>query len=480
MTNEERQFFGRETPLAEMVKRYNSLQKGEFIIIYGRRRLGKSELAKEFLSKTGGLNIKFHVPDSSKEDVFQHFERDFERDSGHTAAIRNWEDLFRLIAELGKQQKVAVIFDEVQRFHTIDRAFFSDLQAWWDDKLKHLPVFLVFVGSSIGLMKKVFMSASSPLYARKTWSYQIEPFTYRELRLMFADMNEEQRVELYSVFGGTPAYLAQVKHLGGSTIERIDTLLLTKGSPLYDEPAELLRTELRRSDRYNAILHAIGCGKQEQKLIADAAGFSEDPNQINPYLDILRKELSMIRRTDPVGGAQKKGRYVFRDNFFHFWYRYIHPQKSIIEMGNKNLAREHIETDLQSFIGRRVEDMIHELFIALNRKTVKTLDLNFTEIGRWWTGKKTDESRETVEIDIVAPGPEYVLLGEIEWQNRPAQRELMLSLLRKSRSVPFKSPQRYILISKSGFDPGCTEEMKKNNCVGLTLHDITSLYDSIQ
>ena len=459
-----------------MMHRYNNLSKGEFVVIYGRRRLGKSELAKEFLLKAKGAQLAVLIPNSSKDDVLLHFERDIERSIGITKPLRNWDDLFSLLEGLAKKEKIIVVFDEVQRLHTIDNSFFSSLQKWWDDSLKYLPIYIVMIGSAIGLMQKVFLSAASPLFSRKTWSYLIEPFNYIEFRMMFEKFSEYEKVALYSIFGGTPAYLAHVKTTQGDINAKIESLCLKKGAALFDEPAELLRTELKRSDRYTALLHAMSNGRTGQKEIADFAGFTK-PNEANPYLDILRKGLHIIKRADPVGGKKKRGRYLFKDNYFNFWYRYIHPLQSVLELGNINLAKEHVQKNLPSYMGLRAEDVVRELLTAFNGKNFMGLTFNFKEIGSWWTQKDNSFAERAEEIDIVALGDDYVLLGEVEWSNQLSRSSLLFDLLRKGKLFPLRLPQKYLLFSRSGFTDECLVEMKKVGCISLTLKNLEELFE---
>ena len=408
-----------------------------------------------------------------------HIEKDIERGLQKTRPMRSWDDLFALIEETAKQGKVVVVFDEVQRLYKTDKSFFSSLQKWWDNTLKYLPVYLIMVGSAIGMMQKIFLSAASPLFSRKTWSYLIEPFSYREFRIMFEHLPEEQRMVLYSIFGGTPAYLAHVKSTPGDVDMRIESLCLKKGAALFDEPYELLKTELKRSDRYNAILHAMAKGRTGQQEIAAFAGFIA-ANESNPYREVLKKGLFVIKRSDPVGGKKKRGRYLFKDNYFHFWYRYIHPLQSVLELGNIKLAKDDIQKGLPSFIGIKVEEILREFLIEYNGDSIKGLKLNFREIGAWWTQKESASSERAEEIDIVALGDDYVLLGEIEWSNKPSGKELLFSLLRKSKYFPVRIPQKFFLFSKMGFTKECLEEMGKVGCVGLSLKEVDSLFNELE
>jgi len=301
---------------------------------------------------------------------------------------------------------------------------------------------------------------------------------YSLIDVIFEKLPEDEKVALYSLFGGTPAYLAHVKATPGDLHAKIELLCLKKGAALFDEPAELLRMELKRSDRYTALLHAMSNGRTGQKEIADFAGFKR-PNEANPYLDILRKGLHIITRADPVGGKKKRGRYIFKDNYFNFWYCYIHPLQSVLVLGNIDLVKEHIKKNLSSFIGKKAEQVVQELLIAFNGKNLQGLRLNFREIGAWWTQKDQASVERAEEIDLVALGDDYVLLGEVEWSNQPSKSSLLFGLLRKSRAFPKRLPQKYLLFSKSGFTEECLAEMKKVGCIGLTLKDLEILFDDV-
>ncbi|MBI5390351.1 ATP-binding protein [Candidatus Woesearchaeota archaeon] len=476
-----REFFGRDEPLQQVIRRYNELKQGEFLVIYGRRQLGKSELGREFLERRNPQNIKLVVPDSTKEDTLLHFSRDIERDTGIVTTLRHWEDLFQIIEVEAKKGKFVIIFDEIQRFLSIDKSFFSSLQQWWDQKFKYLPVMIIAMGSAIGMMQKIFLSSSAPLFGRRTWTYCIEPFSYAEMRTMFSEETEAQRIELYAIFGGTPAYLAHVKREKGDLRTKVTNLCLKKGAPLYDEPTILLKTEFKRSDRYNAILHAIASGKMDQKKIADSIRSFVEASELVPYLNTLRNDLHLLKRADPIGGKKRQGRYVIKDNYFHFWYRYIHELASALEFGNLKAAETTIFSDLPAYIGKMVEPIVHELLIAYNTRSLKGLDLNFTELGSWWSRNENKND----EVDVLAKGKDYALVGEVKWKTEQTGEDVLKNLMRKgelirtSSVIPSTMPVKYLLVSKSGFTNKCSDEMRRVGCIGLTLKDIEESFNNL-
>jgi len=210
---------------------------------------------------------------------------------------------------------------------------------------------------------------------------------------MFKDLNEIGKVERYSVFGGTPYYLDKTRSMQ-STIQAISELILKKGGALAEEPKNLLEYEnVRIHAKYNSILHAIASGKEVLKEIQD---FTKLPLTTMPaYICRMDELLDLVGKHDPVLGKERLGRYSIRDNFFKFWYKFIFPNQTALNLGNDKLILKLVEENLNSYIGRIFEDIIKELLVLYLNEKIKNVEINFENIGSWW-------DRNGNEIDIVA------------------------------------------------------------------------------
>src|SRR3989338_9239571 len=225
---------------------------------------------------------------------------------------------------------------------------------------------------------------------------------------MFKELNEIEKVERFSVFGGTPYYLDKTRSMQ-TTIQAISELMLKKGGALVEEPKNLLEYEnVRIHAKYNSILHAIASGKEILKEIQDFTKLSL--TTMPSYINRMDELLDLVGKHDPVLGKERLGRYNIRDNFFKFWYKFIFPNQTALNLGNEKLILRLIEENLNSYIGRIFEDILKELLVLYVNKKIKGIEINFENIGSWW-------DRSGNEIDLVAYNhkSKKILVGEIKW-----------------------------------------------------------------
>ena len=384
-------FYDRHSELQFFREKYLNLSKGEFIVFYGRRRLGKTSIIKRFLDEVKGKKVYSFVNDLEDKELMNSFAQDITTMTGDPLKIDSWKVLFEYLYEEAKKEKFVFIIDEFQKLKKLAPGFISELQNYWDSKLKNTKLLLVIVGSSIGMMQKIALSASGALYGRKTGQLQLGPFRYVDFREMFASKSEEDKILWYAIFGGTPYYLETVYRIG-DVHEAILKSILEKTSPLHEETKNLLEFELRTISRYNAILQAIARGKQTSKEIADALQVKS--GLLSPYFEKLMSLLHLIEKKEPVLGKEKHTRYVLSDNFFRFWYRFIFPNQTPLELGNVKLVSTKIKDELNAYVGHIFENIVREAFILYNTKKIKDISLNFKRIGSWW-------DRAGHEIDLV-------------------------------------------------------------------------------
>mgnify|MGYP001558079863 CR=1 FL=1 len=465
------QFYGRKEELDFFAKRWDTLSKGELIILYGRRRLGKTRLAKKFMDSIGGKSKKLYLFVNAQEEsqIKEDFSKDILEQTGDTLKIVDWKDLFDYLAIEAGKGKLCVVIDEFQRTKVTAPAFITQLQNQWDSRLKNERIMLLLVGSSIGMMTKIALAGTGALYGRKTGQMQLQPFTYADFRRMFHDLGEEKKVEWFAVFGGTPYYLELAKAGGHELPKAIETVVLGNAAPLRDEPKNLLEFELRNIARYNSILHAIAAGKQTVKEIADVVGVKQ--SSLPAYLSSLDRLLGLVGKKDPMFGRKNAGRYALKDNFFRFWYRFVLSQSSLLELGRADKALETITGQLDSYVGREYERVAIELFKACNGGKIRDLELDFAKIGSWWDKRGN-------EIDIAFENRGELVLGEVKWTADLVGVEVLENLMKKAQLVNRPGRRRFVLVSKNGFTRGCLERARETNTLTLDLKDIQKLYDS--
>lgn len=464
-------FFDRHNELLLLSERYEKLNAGELCVLFGRRRIGKTELLLRFLEKSDCKKLYLYVNISEKSELMEQFSRDIKEQVNDTLRIRDWKDFFQYLFEESKNKKFIVVIDEFQRFSRLSKDFISMLQSVWDTELKQNKIMIVLLGSSMGMTHDLVFSAKGPLYGRATVKKKINPFRYVDFREMFFNLkSEKEKIEFYSVFGGTPYYLDAAKKENKSLFETITNLVLDEDGRLFDEPTTLLSSELRSFNRHNSILLSIAKGKYELKEIADQLNMEQ--TQITPHIHHLINLLDIVYREEPIFGKKRRSRYLFKDNFFRFWYRFVFPNKSSIELKNYPSVIDRIRDSFIQYNSKIFEDVIKELLVLYNGKKISGYPLNFEKIGSWW--EKGDE------IDIICYNKREILVGEVKWKNKLINGLSVFNDMEdKVRKLSFGGRVKYLIVSKSGFEADTREVLEKKGVICLDLTDVESLFNEI-
>ncbi len=468
---ENRTFYDRKQELKLLKEEFASLQSGKMFVVYGRRRVGKTELIRQFIKSIPENKMYFYVDLAEKQGLLDSLSKSVQEQLSETRTFSDFIDFLDFIESKSDNGFVLVI-DEFQRFLEVSPQFITQLQNHWDQKLKNRKIMLILVGSSIGMIQKITNRKAGALYGRAT-RIKISPFKYADFRLMFKELSEEEKIITYSVFGGTPYYLEKVKKIDGHIQKKIFELLLKKGSELFEEPKNLLEYEnVRTHAKYNSILQAASEGKENVKEIQDFTGI--DTNTLPAYIKRLDELLELIGRKDPVLGKERLGRYGLKDNFFSFWYKFIFPNQTALNLGNIKIVEDNIKENLNAYVGRVFEGICKELLIAHLNKELNGYLLDFENIGSWW-------NRTGEEIDIVAYNQKSrkILVGEIKWTNGSVDINVVDDLMRKSKFIGFAGEYRFLFISKNGFTNKALARINEINAIHLDLKDIKKLFEEI-
>jgi len=464
------EFYDRATEIEQLRERYKT--GGALLALYGRRRVGKTELVKKFMRELPQKQkFYFYVDLSGKQEILNSLSTAILEQLSETIKFGSFDDFFDYIE--GKSSgKFLLVIDEFQRFLDIAPEFITKLQNRWDSKLRQSKIMILIVGSSIGMIKKITESRAGALYGRAL-KIKISPFRYVDFRLMFKELDESEKIERYAVFGGTPYYLDKTRKTE-STIQAISELILKKGGALAEEPKNLLEYEnVRVHAKYNSILHSIGSGKEILKEIQDFTKMS--PTTMPAYIKRLDELLDLVGKKDPVLGKERLGRYTIRDNFFKFWYKFIFPHQTALNLGNDKLVLKIIEENLNSYVGRIFEDIVRELLILSLNKKIKGIEMDFENIGSWW-------DRNGNEIDIVAYNQKEkkILVGEVKWTNKMSDVGILNTLMERAKLLPFNGRYQYLIVSKNGFTEQCLVKMNDLGVLHLNLKEITALFNEMK
>ena len=457
-------FLGREKEILDLEKEYN--RDGGFVVIYGRRRIGKTTLIKQFIkSKTA---FYFLATKEVESQSMKRFAGVIARTTGNSvlqkAAFSDWLDLFQAVADYKPNEKKVLVIDEFPYLVKVNDSFPSILQNAWDEILKDSNVMLILCGSLISMMKKHALSYESPLYGRRTAQMRIAPlpFTtvYENQKLSF-----EEAAEQYSITGGVPKYMEFFSD-GQPLYEQIKENVLSKNGFLYEEPNFLLTDEVQVPTNYFSIIKVIADGNHKLGTIAGILGL--ETSALTPYLKTL-SELGFIEKQVPVTekNAEKtrKGLYFISDNFLRFWFRYVYPYKGELELDNTQISLDELDKDFkEKFVAFAYEAICKEIFARLCSD--KAIDFTPSKIGSYWLNDKSGNT----QIDVMAVDTvnKRLFAGECKYHNQPIDADVYFELVKKvDNSSEIKSAFKgytviYGVFSKSGFTSRMTDISNSN------------------
>ena len=303
------------------------------IVLYGRRRTGKTSLLKHF--STGRRSVLFVADQESRADQLGAFSRvafaGLSESGLDDTVFPTWEAALRFIGSRARQEPLFVVLDEFGYLCESDSSLPSVLQRLWDAELRDTHLHLVLCGSYVSFMEREVLGAKNPLYGRRTGEWLLQPFQFQDARAFFPRRPLDDQLVCYGILGGIPAYL---EHFDAdrTVADNIVTEILSKGAALYNEPRFLLMEELRDPHIYFSVCHAVAFGRTTPNEIAQAAGLP-DRGATSRYLETLR-EMRVLERRTPVTERNpertRRGRYRLCDPFFRFWFRFVLPNRSAL------------------------------------------------------------------------------------------------------------------------------------------------------
>lgn len=457
-------FLGREKEILVLEKEYN--RDSGFVVIYGRRRIGKTTLIKQFIK--GKTAFYFLATKEVESQSMKRFAGVIARTTGNSvmqkAAFSDWLDLFQVVADYKPNEKKVLVIDEFPYLVKVNDSFPSILQNAWDEILKDSNVMLILCGSLISMMKKHALSYESPLYGRRTAQMRIAPlpFTtvYENQKLSF-----EEAAEQYSITGGVPKYMEFFSD-GQPLYEQIKENVLSKNGFLYEEPNFLLTDEVQVPTNYFSIIKVIADGNHKLGMIAGILGL--ETSALTPYLKTL-SELGFIEKQVPVTekNAEKtrKGLYFISDNFLRFWFRYVYPYKGELELDNTQISLDELDKDFkEKFVAFAYEDICKEIFARLCSN--KAIDFTPSKIGSYWLNDKSGNTQ--INVMAVDTVNKRLFAGECKYHNQPVDADVYFELVKKvDNSAEIKSAFKgytviYGVFSKSGFTGRMTDISNSN------------------
>ena len=445
-------FYNRIEEIDALRSTFNSAQS-ELFVVYGRRRVGKTALLKEFCADRPHIYyLAAQEAESRQREKF--VEQVAAAFDERVPRIERWDEAFEYLAEKLQETTMVVVIDEFPYLVAENDSIPSYLQALVDEQLEDSDSMLVLCGSSVSTMESEVLGHESPLYGRRTGQLDVQPFSFQQAYEIIT-YEIADAIRSFAITGGTPMYLKLFEYEQALS-ENITSQVLSPSAMLYNEPEFLLRTELRNPARYMSILEAIALGHTTPNEISGTTGIDVGP--LSKYLQTLR-QLRLIEREIPVTASTKKSkrsRYRVADEFLRFWFRFVEPNRSSIEEAPERVYDGTIAPTLPDHVATTFEDVCREAVWEAIR--VGELE-SYSEVGRWWYGED--------EIDIVglSPSDDRLLMAECKWTTDPVGMDLVESLQSKATNLrwgPADRDERFALFSQSGFTDGLEAELSDN------------------
>lgn len=452
-------FINREPELDYLNRAYDQ-DRSSLVIIYGRRRIGKTTLIKEFLRNKSALYlIATEEPENENKKNFQAALGDF---AGNPllqkGLILEWEEIFSIFRDHQPDQKKILVIDEFQYLGKGNKAFPSVFQKIWDEMFADANVMMILCGSLVSMMVRQTLSYASPIYGRRTGQLRMKQVMYKDYKAFFENPDHLNLIEYYSVTGGVPKYIEMFEPMP-DIFRAIEQNILSRQSFLYEEPVFLLEKEVGDIGTYFSIIKSIAAGNHKIGRIASDLGIKQ--SGVTKYLRTLI-ELDILERIVPVTETNpeksKKGLYVIKDNFIRFWFRFVYPFRNYLEMENTQFVLEKLKKNfVDNHVGFVFEDICMEQTVDISSKG--GLDFPVSKVGKWWD--------KDTEIDLAALSfdGEDMLLGECKYIRKKVDVNVYHNLKKKSEKVKFSSTARYhyAIFSNSGFTPALQDLSAKED-----------------
>lgn len=453
-------FIGREKEIRALERLYQS-DKFEFVVIYGRRRVGKTALINHFID--GKKAIYFMGVESNEKQNLENFSKSIiEYSSGiqTETSFSSYQSALEYVFKLSENERVILVIDEYPYVARSSKSLATTLQMLIDKYKDNSKLMLILCGSSMSYMEDHVLAYKAPLYGRRTAQMKIMPFDFEECCAYLDGFSDEDKAYIYGIVGGTPQYLLQIEDKL-SVEENIKNTYLNPMSFLFEEPLNLLKQEVREPAIYNAIITAVATGHSKMSEISTKAG--ESTTVCSGYLKNLI-DLGIIKKETPYGEkASKKTIYSIEDNMFYFWYRFVLDNSSAIARGAVNLVYRKIETQRNDYMGRIFEEICAQYLWKM------LLDgdapIEFTSLGRWWGNDP--RKKKQVEIDIMGEQDSTsAIFAECKWRNENVDLDVLETLIDRSGLFHY-TKVHYFLFSKTGFTKGCIEKAEDMGNVTL-------------
>jgi hypothetical protein len=460
-------FIGRVSELSFLNELYGS-DRPELYILYGRRRVGKTELLREFCQ--GKRHVYFQAAQVSEDDNRRHLAaaiaEGLQEPLLAMARFDDWETPLQELSRRARDDRLVVVLDEFPYLCDSAPGLPSLLQRFWDHNARESRLLLALCGSAISFMENEVLAERSPLFGRRTGQQELLPFGFREAAQFVPRYGSEDRLRVFGILGGMPMYLTQFNDRV-SLAQNVQAHILRPQALLHEEPTNLLRGELRDPGTYHSILNAIASGLTRSTEIAQRVGIAV--TALGRYLPALQ-ELRLVRRVVSAGDRapekRARGRYFLDDHFLRFWYRFVLPNRSLLEVGEgRRVWDERIAPQLDEYLGRVFEGVCAQYVRNHARERLPALPIG--RVGPFW--------HKEAEIDLVWHNDDgSTSCAECKWTRAQMGERELRDLQENAVALPaeWQRDLRYVLFSRAGFTEDLRRQEDGNRLVLVGLEDI--------
>ncbi|MCA9965582.1 MAG: ATP-binding protein [Anaerolineales bacterium] len=448
--------------------------KAQFVLLYGRRRVGKTRLLRHWLEQTDAVATYWVAEKENAALQRRKFVAEFEkRPLRQAPLLDSWSEVWDLVAQQIGEKHHIIVLDELPYAAEADSALLSSLQHAWDRYFQNSNVVLILCGSQMRIMEAL-QYHQSPLFGRFTAQWHLDPLPFYSLAQFFPTWSVEERIALYAIVGGIPAYLNWL-YPNKNLVANIRDAILAPGSLFIAEPTFLLYDEVNEPQSYLAILKAIGMGNHTLDAISNYALIGK--THLSTYLSRLQ-ELRLVERRIPatVPPAKRRssrlGRYHFSDPYFQFYFRFLAPFSDILPDDIEPVL-EKVRLELRAFVGQTAFEELCRQWVREQRKA-GVLGFRPLVIGSHWSRK--------VQVDVVGVDWEnkQILLGECKWGDEPIGRTVLRELTeQKTPKVLTDLPHAphdwtvyHAFFARAGFSPAAQTYAAEKNMILIDLETL--------